>query len=101
MRVLYATVATLVSLLVAHAQETKRKFSILSTVHISSDSPGTRHAETWLAVNPRNPQNRIVASMTLAPRDGLVVYASTDGGKSWRRAKHGQRAALTIEGVIR
>ncbi len=98
MRVFYATVATLVSLLVAHAQEPRRKFSILSTIHISNDAPGTRHAETWLAVNPRNPQNRIVAAMTLAPSGGLVVYASTDGGKSWRRAKHGEREALTIEG---
>lgn len=94
----FAMVSTLGGLLVAHAQETKPKFTILSTVHISSDAPATRHAETWLAVNPRNPQNRIVASMTLAPHRGLVVYASTDGGKSWQRAKHGERQALTIEG---
>jgi len=98
MRVFYATVATLMSMSVAHAQEPKRKLSIPSTIHISSDAPGIRHAETWLAVNPRNPQNRIVASMTLAPHGGLVVYASTDGGKSWRCAKHGEREALTVEG---
>ncbi len=94
----YAMVHMLVGLLVVHAQEARQKLTILSTVHISSDAPATRHAETWLAVNPRNPQNRIVASMTLTPRGGLVVYASTDGGKFWQRAKHGEQKALTIEG---
>jgi hypothetical protein len=100
LRVLVACVIvpTLLGPLVAQTQETRPRFTIISTVHISSDAPATRHAETWLAVNPRNPKNRIVASMTLTPRSGLVVYASTDGGKSWQRAKHGEQKALTIEG---
>jgi hypothetical protein len=88
----------LLGLLVAYGQEAKPQFSILLTEHVSSDAPATRHAETWLAVNPRNPQNRIAASMTLPPHGGLVVYASTDGGKSWQRAKHGEQGALTLEG---
>src|SRR5258708_37493552 len=98
MRVFYDTVATLVSLLVAYAQEPRRKFSILSTIHISSDAPGTRHAETWLAVNPRNPQNRIVAAMTLAPSGGFVVYALTPSGKSLRAGKTRGRERTTHVG---
>ncbi len=62
--------------------------SISAGTQISSDSPKTPFAETFLAINPRNTRNLITASMVVA--DGTVlswVYASRDGGGTWQRAR--------------
>jgi hypothetical protein len=66
--------------------------SVLSSVHVSADAPGTRHVEPVLAVNPRNPRNLIAAVMVLGERGGVAVYASQDGGHTWKRAANGPLA---------
>jgi hypothetical protein len=53
---------------------------------ISADDAAVRHVETALAINPRDPQNLIAASIAFHQAAGSVVYSSHDGGRSWRRA---------------
>jgi hypothetical protein len=55
-------------------------------VLVSSDAPSVRHAETVLAVNPRDPLNLIVAAIRLADPMHTVVYATHDAGRTWVRA---------------
>jgi hypothetical protein len=66
--------------------------SVLSSVHVSADEPGTRYVEPVLAVNPRNPRNLVAAVMVLGERGGVAVYASQDGGNTWKRAANGPLA---------
>ncbi len=55
---------------------------------ISRDSPGDPHVETFLALNPRNPQNLLATSIAIENgKNASVVYASFDGGKTWKRAR--------------
>jgi hypothetical protein len=59
---------------------------VQQSVPISVDELAARHVESWLAVNPRDPQNLIAASMVLGQRIGIAIYATFDGGNSWVRA---------------
>lgn len=62
--------------------------SVPTGIQISSDSPKTPFAETFLAVNPRDPKNVIAASLVVANGTLLSwVYASRDGGGTWQRAR--------------
>ncbi len=55
---------------------------------ISSGDPADPHFETFLAINPRNPKNLLATSLVIGDgRLGSVVYASFDGGKTWKRAR--------------
>ncbi len=55
---------------------------------ISSDRPADPHAETFLAINPRNPNNLIATSIAIENgHAGSAVYASFDGGKTWKHAR--------------
>lgn len=55
------------------------------TAPISLDARAYPHAESYLAVNPRNPANLLASALTIR-RDGFgsVAYASFDGGVTWR-----------------
>ena len=59
--------------------------TVASSAQISTDEPSVRHVESVLAVNPRALRNLVAASMVLGARSGVAVYASLDGGRSWRR----------------
>src|ERR1043166_15507 len=53
---------------------------------VSGDAPTVPHAETFLAVNPRDARNLIAASTILQGGWRDAVYASHDGGRTWTRA---------------
>jgi len=63
-----------------------RPFDIVSSVEISADEPLARHIESVLAINPRDPNNLVAASIDFGEDGGVVAYASRDGGRSWSRA---------------
>jgi hypothetical protein len=65
-----------------------RGVSMSSDTHISGDSSTTPFFETFLAINPRDPDNLIATSMLVAEGvTGTRVYTSLDGGRSWSRSK--------------
>jgi hypothetical protein len=59
-------------------------------VHVSSDAPTNPHAETFLALNSKNPEQMLATSIVfgdpLFPRGASRVYASVDSGRTWRRS---------------
>ncbi len=59
---------------------------VLQPVLVSRDAPTTWHAESWLAIDPRDARNLVVAVMTLGDTNRTAVYASLDGGSNWSRA---------------
>src|SRR5258708_9783201 len=62
--------------------------SVSAGTHISTDSPKTPFAESFLAINPRDGKNLVVTS--IVGFNGALhcyVYASRDGGRTWRRAQ--------------
>ncbi len=73
--------------------------AVRSSVQVSTDDPGVRHVESWLAINPRDPRNLIAASMVFGERGGVAAYASQDGGTNWARATHGANSDRVFEGL--
>src|SRR5258708_22875690 len=61
--------------------------SVSAGTQISSDSPKTPFAETFLAINPRDGKNLVVTSI-VGFNGGLHFhgYDSPHGGSTWRRA---------------
>lgn len=54
---------------------------------ISADAPRVPHAETFLAVNPKNPENRLATSLAVEHGSVVsVVYATFDAGRTWIRS---------------
>ncbi len=72
---------------------------IVRSVQISTDEPLSRHVESVLAVNPRDPQNLIAASMVFGAHSGVGVYSSSNGGQTWTRAIHGERRDPVFPGL--
>jgi hypothetical protein len=68
-------------------------------VLISSDELSARHVESVLALNPRDPQNLIAASMVFGQQKGVAVYASHDGGQSWRRGTQAPGGSAVFDGL--
>src|SRR6266700_6630406 len=62
------------------------QFSVSPSVQVSGAHPADMHYEVCAAIDPRNPLRLIAASFRYAPegRTRTVIYASTDGGKTWR-----------------
>jgi hypothetical protein len=75
------------------------RITVLPGVQISADDPARQHVESWLAANPRDPLNLVVASIVLGEHDWVAAYASRDGGKSWVRATHGAAAGKYFDGL--
>ena len=70
----------------SHAQAAD--ISLSGDAHISSDTPKTPFAETFLAINPRDAMNLVATSIVGSSGKHLCyVYASRDGGRTWQRAK--------------
>lgn len=88
-----ARLAALVALLGLGASGAKAPapsaIAVLPGVQISADDPKTRHVESVVAVNPRDPLNLIAASMVFGEAGGVAVYSSRDGGRSWKRSANG------------
>jgi hypothetical protein len=62
--------------------------SVSPGTHISADNPKAPYAETFMAINPRNPNNLIAGSFVVEKGDVYsVVYASMDGSKTWKRSR--------------
>ena len=70
-------------LLVVHASPQPR-IVVLQSTQISADAPQSRHVESALAVDPRNADNAVAASMLLN-EGGVTAYATSDGGRTWHR----------------
>src|SRR5882724_1048619 len=66
---------------------------ISPTTHISADAPTTTYFESFLTVNPRNPQNLLALATSVVtvgreiPLYAAPVYASFDGGRTWQRSR--------------
>jgi hypothetical protein len=56
------------------------------SVQISADNPTAPHAESFLALNPKNPAQLVASSIVFGPGEHTAVYVSRDGGRSWQRA---------------
>jgi hypothetical protein len=64
-----------------------QRISVSKTVVISADAPTNAHGESFLAINPRDPNNLLAASNVVRESGtGTSAYVSRDGGQSWRRA---------------
>ena len=62
------------------------QFDVSPSVQVSGAHPADVHYEVCAAIDPRNSLHLIAASFRYAPdgRTRTVIYASTDGGKTWR-----------------
>lgn len=63
-------------------------------VLVSADAPTSRHAETILAINPRDPANFVLTAIRLGEPVHTVVYASHDAGGTWARARSADGSLL-------
>jgi hypothetical protein len=66
---------------------------------ISSDAPNDPHAETFCTVNPRNPENFLVASLVVEQsKQRSALYVSHDDGKTWKRVQLGSGFDRFLDG---
>jgi hypothetical protein len=81
------------------AAELQAQIKITTSATISTDAPTEPHAEPYLAVNPRNPRNLVVAAIRAAPGVyGNVIYTTHDGGRTWKRAALSRSQRLATDG---
>ena len=74
----------------AESLSQERPVEVLPSVQVSADLPGVPHVEPHLAVNPKDPEHLVAASMVAEPdrdRIGLAVFVSRDAGQSWVRQR--------------
>ena len=64
---------------------------------VSTDAPGIRHAEPWLAVDPRDPAHAVAVAIVEGGQS--VAYATFDGGLRWRRGVAGGAARERFPGI--
>src|SRR5262245_43143606 len=79
--------AVLIALVAGNAVGQPR-ITIRRSTLVSKDDPKSPHAETFIAVNPRNAKNLVAASTVLGNgqwRD--AVYSSFDAGVTWTRSR--------------
>ena len=84
-RTLFAAAAVSVATLPAAPSTSSPPFAVASNVEISVDEPEVRHVETVLAASPRDDRVLVAASIAFGKTDGVPLYASRDGGRTWRR----------------
>jgi hypothetical protein len=68
----------------------------------SIDQAERPHVESFIAVDPRDPQHLLATAMVII--DGTVhafPYASFDGGKTWTRGQFVGDASITVGAVDR
>src|SRR5258707_4774573 len=53
---------------------------------VTSRCSGEPLAESWIAVNPKDPNNMIVSAVAKGGRE-TQVYSTRDGGRTWTRAR--------------
>ena len=74
-------------------------------INISQSANWTNaQTETWMAINPTNPQNLIATSNDnhyLSGRDGwrMSAFSTTDGGKNWKHSKTPSNEGLAFSTV--
>ncbi len=86
--------------LVALAPRSARPFfQVVSSVEVSTDEPDARHVESVLAVNPRDPENLVAASIVLGAKEEVAVYASKDGGRTWSRGAGEAGRKVSLDGL--
>lgn len=84
LRSLLSSLALLAITYPAFAQSAGPGIELLSSRHISVDQAKHPHIESFIAVDPRDPQHLLTTSMVVI--DGkmqVIPYASFDGGKTW------------------
>jgi hypothetical protein len=94
-RVTIACVSIVTALSTAMTPAQTPRLAVLSSSPISAADPRSPHAETFAAVNPRNPQNIVAASLAIeSGQMASAVYFTLDGGRTWARARDGAGAAV-------
>jgi hypothetical protein len=76
--------------------------SVGPNVRVSSSRPNEAHYEVHAAAHPTDP-NKILATGIIYPegqRRGTIVYASTDGGKSWTTSFAGDQLENTGDPAV-
>jgi len=96
MRIRFAAALLWFAAFGATSPANERRITIGPSVPIPADNPNSPHAETFAALNPRNPSNLLATSLVV--EGGVrrsVVYTSFDAGKTWRRTlREGRRTIL-------
>jgi len=79
--------------------KTQASFEVVSSVEISADEPAVRHVETALAVSPRDPKILVAASIAFGKTDGVPLYATGDGGRTWQRGVDRRGKSVFLDGL--
>ena len=79
--------AFLIGIAVSRASIAGPAIQVDAPISISSDDVDAQHFESWLAINPLDPGNRIAASIVLGRSTGVSVYTTVNSGASWVRAE--------------
>jgi hypothetical protein len=62
-----------------------------NTTIVSSDAPANPYAESFLAIDPKNPASLIATALTIGNgRLDSALYDSQDGGRHWTRIRTGR-----------
>jgi hypothetical protein len=78
------------------------RISVGPNVQVSSGRPEEAHYETHAAAHPSDP-NKLLATAIVYPkvgRRGTVVYASSDGGKTWKISFQGDELENTGDPAV-
>ena len=71
---------------VATSQQTSQRIDVSANVLMSGDRPQTPLAEPHLAINPKDANHLVVASIVAGFR-GVALFVSFDGGDSWQSVR--------------
>lgn len=85
----------------AFAQSAGSGIELLSARHVSVDQAERPHAESYIAVNPRDPLHLLATAIVIVDGETRAYpYASFDGGKTWARGRIIGDSSLVEVGAV-
>ena len=76
-----------------------QRITVGRTVTISTDAPADPHGESFLAINPKDPNNLLAATNVVRKSGaGTSAYVSHDAGRTWARVALPPTAMNVAEG---
>ena len=78
------------------------RVDVAPNVHVSIAHPDEGHYETHAAAHPTDP-SRLLSTAIIYPRNtrrATIVYASSDGGRTWTRSLHGKELVDTGDPAV-